>query len=149
MLIGNSTYMDKADFKTINWGANPKNQHLVVRTLITKLVGKETLATHSLTGQPSNAHPEKEAKPALDDTIVKDVVGECDISAVPARLVLCFEIDSTYPLADPEGGGGNGGKVNKFAGQNVVGPLPLKTGLKNRVSVFKWRGQNTFWPANI
>ena len=67
--MGNSTYMDTADFKTINWGANPKCQHLVVRALITKLVGKETLATHLLTGQPSNAHPHKETRPLTPSAI--------------------------------------------------------------------------------
>ena len=46
-------------------------------------------------------------------------------------------------LADP------GGQSQKFAGQNVVEPLPLKTGLKNSVSVFKWRGKRTFSPANV
>ena len=78
--------MDKTDFKSINWSALPKAQHLAVRSLLTKLVGKETLATHSLTGLPSNAHPQKEARPALDPVIVQDVICEYFVFEISLQI---------------------------------------------------------------
>ena len=52
----------------------------------------------------------------------------------------------TTSLADP-GGGGQHGQSLKFAGQNVIWHLPLKTEFSVLSSVSKWKDQTTFWPT--
>ena len=42
----------------------------------TPTVGKEVLAAHSLMDNPSNDHPNKPAKPAMDPVLVQDIVGK-------------------------------------------------------------------------
>ena len=76
MLLGTRTKILKSQYKSLNWYAATKDQHLVVRNLLQRIVGREVLAAHSLTGNPSNAHPNKPAKPALDPVLVQDVVGK-------------------------------------------------------------------------
>ena len=65
--------MTPAQFSAINWG-NPK---LATRDLCAVVFGRTVLATHSLTGLPSNVmiSQGKAVKPKLDSTKVEAICG--------------------------------------------------------------------------
>ena len=68
--------MEKSKFDAINWFKDKEER--AVKELCVVVFGRETLATHSLTGRASNAHQGKQAKPALEEAKVADIMGKCD-----------------------------------------------------------------------
>ncbi|CAD0202514.1 unnamed protein product [Chrysodeixis includens] len=57
-------------FRHINWNSYTS----ATRKLLTAVFSRRVLATHSLTGKPSPAFPNKPAKKKLDQSIVNDIV---------------------------------------------------------------------------
>ena len=72
--------MEKSAFDAINWHKDKEER--AVKELCVVVFGRETLATHSLTGRVSNAHQGKQPKPHLDEAKVADIMGKCNIVVV-------------------------------------------------------------------
>jgi hypothetical protein len=70
-VLGPYTKISAIQYKSINW----TTFKTATRDISVAVFGKETMATHSLTGLSSNSNQKKIAKPALDPNKVNDIIG--------------------------------------------------------------------------
>ncbi|KAF9799576.1 hypothetical protein SFRURICE_018763 [Spodoptera frugiperda] len=66
------TTIHRDEFQKVKWGSHA----VATRSLLVAVFGKETLATHSLTGKKSPAYQNRPAKQCLDPTKVNDIIAE-------------------------------------------------------------------------
>jgi hypothetical protein len=88
VMIGPNTSITGRQFANICWGDSWQG----AKDLAVAVFGRNILATHSLTGQRSNAMPhDKQLTPALNQVKVIEMIGTvCFVDTVNTTVNVCF-----------------------------------------------------------
>ena len=92
MSLGPGLSLNKAQYKIIRSKSNLKDYVYAIMGMVWT---RDILCSHSSTGRTSNAYPEKEPKPKLDEENVKTICGK--LIAVTLLYHACHEVQ--YYLA--------------------------------------------------